>query len=263
MDLFLFHRTIETSIEALEAGVDGVIVDLESAGKARRQEGYDTEINTHSFETLEALRQACGGYILCRISGPEPEEFELERIVDLGADEIIVPMLTSVRQAERLFDMVGSSCQVTLMVETPQAVQNIEALCKLPAARIYVGLNDLRILRGTETIFTPLVDGVMGELRCKILDQQFGFGGLTLPDKGHPLAAMHLYREMARLGSGFTFLRRSFYRDCEGMTLKSAVTKIRAGLKAVSSRDPIHIQTDYQALREAILTLTESHRDLI
>ena len=254
-DLLLFHRDFETSQTYLKAGVDGIIVDLETAGKAKRQLGFDTEINDHTIADLHALRANSDGYLLCRLSGADVTETEVSQVIQAGANEIIVPMLNSMFQAERICRLAENICKVTLMVETVEAMGIAEKLSKLPVARIYVGLNDLRIARQTASIFSPLADGTLERLRAAIKGPAFGFGGLTLPSKGAPLPAFHLYNEMARLDANFTFLRRSFYRDVDQLAPETALSNIKSHYAAARMRPSAQINENHSAMIAALSDL--------
>lgn len=254
-DLLLFHRDLDTSLAYLDQGVDGIIVDLETVGKAERQAGFGTQINDHTLADLRAVSAHPGASVLCRLSSPDANEAELADVLDAGASEIIVPMLTATAQAERICNLVQGACRVTLMVETAAATRLIDELCALPVSRIYVGLNDLRISRRTASIFTPLSDGLLEQLRRATTCPAFGFGGLTLPGHGAPLPVSHLYDEMARLRAGFTFLRRSFYRDADRISPGIALSHIRAQLAAAHLRRPDQVEADRGAMIAALASL--------
>lgn len=256
-DLLLFHREVDTSVACLKAGAAGVIVDLESGTKRQRQMGFDTEINDHSIADLKALRRRTDGALLCRLSRPDPDDQELSSVVGEGADEVIVPMLSNVAQAERLMRRVDGACKVTLMIETCGAVADSAKIAALPANRIYVGLNDLRIERGTRSIFAPLGDGLLEKLRANCDGVAFGFGGLTLPGKGAPLHVGHLYAEMARLGCGFTFLRRSFYRDIGNLSLDQALASVQREIQQYRRRSSAAIALDFEETSRAVQALPE------
>ena len=254
-DLLLFHREPDMSLAYLEAGAAGVIVDLEDCGKQQRQSGFDTEINDHNISDLIALRSRTNRPILCRTSRPDPADQELSAVIGEGANEIIVPMLANADQAERILRKVDGACKVTLMVETCGAVAEVEKIATLPADRIYVGLNDLRIDRSTRTIFTPLADGLLEDLRNSCSNLSFGFGGLTLPGHGNPLPDRHLYAEMARLGCSFTFLRRSFYRDTVHRDPGEVLNAIQAEMQKFRCRSDEECQRGALDAARAVLRL--------
>lgn len=256
MDLLLFHRDLDTSLACLDAGVDGIIIDLETRGKAERQSGFDTEINAHSISNLTDLRAKTGARLFCRLSSPDADASEIARVIEAGADEVIVPMLTSAEQTQRVCEQIGKACKITLMVETGSMAQEVSKINSLPIERVYVGLNDLHISRGTRSIFAPFQDGLLDSIRRDITTPKFGFAGITLPTKGSPLKALHLYNEMARLDAQFTFLRRSFYKDTAGISFAAAVTQIRNGFEAAQMRTKEEIEADHQEMIQAVAALT-------
>ena len=79
--------------------------------------------------------------------------------------------------------------------------------------------------------------------------QNLGFGGLTLPGHGRPIATELLAGEMARLGADFTFLRRSFLRDLGDRPVGEGLAEIRAMLAATRRRDGRRIDADRRDLR--------------
>ncbi|WP_158284990.1 hypothetical protein [Hoeflea marina] len=258
-DLLLFHREVQLSCDFLEAGVSGIIVDLEHSGKHHRQAGFDTEINAHRIEDIRRLRDRTKGFILCRLSGPDASEEELSGIIESGADEIIVPMVRAPEQVERIARIAEDLCRIMVMIETVEATRHVEALCALPIGRIYVGLNDLRIDRKSDSIFAPLADGLLPALRQRCSGMPFGFGGLTLPELGAPLPARHLYAEMARLDCGFSFLRRSFYRDTADMDPAAALLRMRRALSEARGRGASAVQGQHREMVAAIEALQESN----
>jgi len=247
-ELLAFHRTLGQSEALAAAGVDGLILDFEQRGKHERQAGYDTEINQHALSDVADLKAHTGAYLLCRINGPGPETFrEIDAVVAGGADEIIVPMIMRLDDAEDIVRHIGRDAAITLMVETREAVALAGEFSQLPVKRIYIGLNDLHISRGTASIFAPFADGTLDAIRLAVEAPQFGVAGLTLPGRGHPIPVAMIYNELARIGADFTFLRRSFYRDVETIVLSEAIGRMRREMAAAQSRSaeeiaPAHAQ---------------------
>jgi hypothetical protein len=116
---------------------------------------------------------------------------------------------------------------------------------------VYVGLNDLAIDRGTCNLFQAVVDGTVERVR-RAIAVPFGFGGLTLPERGEPISCRLLMGEMTRLDCHFSFLRRSFRRDSKGRPLADVVARIRAGLEASRQRTDSQVACDREALRHAV-----------
>lgn len=251
-EFLLFHRDLETSVSYLQNGVGGLIIDLETVGKVDRQLGFDTQINDHSINDIAVIRAQSDGHLLCRLSSPIAPVNEINAVIDAGANELIVPMITSLDQAERIVNLNKGRAKLTLMVETKDAVKVTRELSELSIDRVYVGLNDLRISRKTPSIFSPMLDGLLEEIRTSVKGVEFGFGGLTLPSKGAPIGSKHLFNEMARLGSDFTFLRRSFYRDTFDMKHKAALSCMSDHFEKVKNRDLAQQKLDHIEMKSAL-----------
>jgi HpcH/HpaI aldolase/citrate lyase family protein len=238
-ELALFATDLAVVREAVAGGVATVVVDWENDGKHARQAAADTEINSHTADDLRRARAAASARLLCRINrfGPGTPE-EVETALDAGADELLLPMVRTAGEVERVLDQVGGRAGTGILVETLEAVAAADELARLPLSRVYVGLNDLAIARATPSIFAPLADGLLDELRERFAGVRFGFGGLTLPEAGEPVPCRLLLGELARLRADFTFLRRSFYRDVAGRDAAREVPRILEAVAVARARTP-------------------------
>jgi hypothetical protein len=233
MDLFLFTVDPRFGHDVVAAGAAGVIVDWERRGKARRQAGEGTQINTDTPADLARMRAATDGRVLCRINGwGRWSRGEVDRAVALGADEILLPMVRSAEQVDRALDAVGGRCGLGILVETQAAVELVGELARRPLSRVYLGLNDLRIDRRSDNLFAPLVDGTAEAVRAAVRGT-FGVGGLTLPGHGAPVDSTLLAAELVRLGADFTFLRRSFTAAMAGRDPYVEVPRLLAAVRAL------------------------------
>lgn len=250
--LLLFSTDPAVIAEAVDAGVDGIVVDWEQIGKEARQAGADTQVNHYSIEDLRRVRAATDATVVCRLNrfGATTAE-EVEAAVDGGADELFLPMVTARDEVERLCGLVDGRCRVGMLTETVAAVESPGQFADLPLARVYAGLNDLALERGTPNLFTAVADGTVERLRAQI-PVPFGFGGLTLPDRGSPVPCRLLVGEMARLRCDFAFLRRSYLADVGPGRHAAAVSEIRAALTAAHERGPEEERRDHVALVAAI-----------
>jgi hypothetical protein len=216
MDLFLFTVDSGFGAAVVAAGATGVVVDWERRGKARRQAGEGTQINADTPADLARMRAATDGRLLCRINGWGPwTPAEVDEAVARGADEILLPMVRTPREVDRTLDAVAGRCGLGILVETQDAVHRVHELARRPLSRLYLGLNDLRIDRRSDNLFTPLVDGTVDAVRAAV-PGRFGVAGLTLPGGGFPVPSSLLAAELVRLGADFTFLRRAFTADVAG-----------------------------------------------
>jgi hypothetical protein len=230
------------------------VVDWERQGKARRQAGAGTQINRDTPADLERVRAATDAPVLCRINGAGPTtREEVERAVALGADEILLPMVRRPVEVEETLAMVDGRCGLGILVETQDAVDAVDDVAVPGLSRVYVGLNDLRIDRGSSALFTPLVDGTVEHVRERVAARcgaRFGVAGLTLPERGHPVPSLLLAGELARLRADFTFLRRSFHTDTSGRDLRDDVPRIRASV--TTPRTAEQVTADRDALVVAV-----------
>ncbi len=251
-ELLLFSTDRGYVQEAVEAGVDGIVVDWERAGKHARQAGADTEINADTLADLERVRSWVDARVVCRVNPyGERTQGELEAAIGAGADEVLIPMVRQRWEVERVLDGVRGRCGVGILIETVEAVERASELAALPLCRVYVGLNDLAIERGTPNIFSALADGTVERVRGAV-HGRFGFGGLTVPERGAPVPCAQLIGEMARLGCSFSFLRRSYRRDVPRGAQAAAIERLREALAAAASRSRPEIERDRERLVAAI-----------
>ena len=255
-ELVLFSTNPSFIREAVAAGIDAIIVDWEKTGKEKRQAFADTQISDDTVEDLRIVRKSTDALVICRLDNCGLATGKgVEEAIEAGADEILIPMVRTVEEVVRIIDQVGGRCGVGILVETRSAVKLAEALGRLPLSRIYVGLNDLAIERGTPNIFTALVDGTIEKVR-KAFRVPFGFGGLTLPDLGYPIPCRLLIGELARLKCDFSFLRRSFYRDIRDHRLAIEIHRLRQAIRGAQYRLPEEVARNRQELEKAVLMWT-------
>lgn len=150
-----------------------------------------------------------------------------------------------------MLQLADCRCGVGILVETAEAVAVSSTLARLPISRAYLGLNDLAIDRGSTSIFDALLDGTVERVRAEF-DVPFGFGGLTLPDRGSPVPCRQLIAEMVRLDCSFSFLRRSFRRDVACDEVGAAIAHIRDAINAARARSPNAIAADRVALMRVV-----------
>jgi hypothetical protein len=208
------------------AGIGGIVVDWEFCGKDARQAGAGTEINDGTVDDLIALRAACDCPVICRVNNAADTRIaEAQLAVELGADEVWLPMVRSLDEVEECLDALGPTTPLGVLVETNEAIELGPQLARLPLARVYIGLNDLRIDRGRTDMFEPLWDGTIDRFRATF-DGQFGVAGVTDPDRGAPIPQRDLLAVMARLRCDFGVARRSFRADVRASEIAFTLERI-------------------------------------
>ena len=252
-ELLLFTTDPSLIAEATRAGMDGYVVDWERRGKQRRQAGQNTQINNDTLADLERARATTTARVLCRLNGFGPwTRREVDAATTAGADELLLPMVRNPREVDAVLRMVRDRCGVGILIETQDGVRQARELARRPLSRVYIGLNDLRIDRGRQDLFEPLVDGTVDEVRRWVDGPRFGVAGLTLPHLGSPVPTTLIAAELIRLRADFTFLRRSFLADTAGQPLAPAVTAIRTHLAELNGRPADERARDREALVGAV-----------
>lgn len=247
LELLLFSVNEENVRQAVAAGVDGIIVDWENQGKKLRQKNFDTQINFDTYENLAHMRRLVpAGQLICRINGFSPERTsgEIDLAIRGGADELFLPMVTSAEQVADVIDHVGKRAEVSILLETTRALTCLSELSRLPIKRAYVGLNDLHIQQDSSNIFVPLVDGTVAKIRSHF-GVPLGVGGVTYPNHGHPIASEFLIKEYARLGVNFSFLRRSFLKDCKKIPMARIFRNIKEAYAQAQQRSTQQVEQDF------------------
>ena len=230
-----------------------MVVDWERRGKHRRQAGADTQVNADTPDDLTRVRAAVAGRVLCRVNGWGPwTGVEIDSAVGRGADEILLPMVRRPEEVDAALDAVGDRAGLGILIETQAAVDRAAEFAGRPLSRIYVGLNDLRIDRGSTELFRPLVDGTVDAVRGQVA-QPFGVGGLTLPGRGFPVSSDLLAAELVRTGADFTFLRRSFTADMTGRDPFTEVPLLLAAVDRLRLAGPAEVTAARDAFVAAVI----------
>jgi hypothetical protein len=257
LDFLLFTTDASLAGRAISAGAAGIVIDWERSGKEERQVGYDTLVSQDSHEDLERMCRSVNAPVICRLDSLGPWSAEqVELAVASGADEILLPMVRDPAEVERALDLANDRCGVGLMLETIDAFACADELAGLPVSRVYVGLNDLAIERGSQSLFTALADGTVESVRESFSSIPFGFAGPGVPDSeataGFPVPPALLLGELARLRADFTTLRRSFWRYVEGRDVATALATMANAARSAASRDEETVARDHSALVAAV-----------
>ena len=210
----------DVALIAEKNGVDRIFVDMEFIGKSKRQGGMDSVQNHHTVEDVKRIREVIStAELLVRINPihetmenyPSSED-EIEAVVTAGADVVMLPFFKTVAEVQRFLKAVDGRCRTMLLLETPEAVDVLYDILKLPGIdEIHIGINDLSIGYGKKFMFELLVDGTVEQI-CRKLEfagMFYGFGGIASLGRGLVPAEM-IIKEHYRLGSNMAILSRSF-----------------------------------------------------
>lgn len=257
LDLMYITNKPAVARIAQDAGVDRIFVDLERIGKAERQGGMDTVQSLHSIDDIKKLKPLLNRASLLVRSNPiyENSREEIDAIIENGADIVMLPFFKTVNEAAKFIDIVNGRAKVNLLVETPEAVEKIDAILELDGIdEIHIGLNDLHLAYRMKFMFELLSNGLVESLGKKILDKgiKFGFGGIARLGYGE-LPAERIITEHYRVGSTCAILSRSFC-NADRLTDENEIRQIfEEGLKEIRGlerqiQDKIKFFSDNKAI---------------
>ncbi len=221
MRLILFTNDSVVAAVADSAGVDWILVDLESNGKAQRQFGHETPINTHTLDDIKSLRRIVrNGKLVVRINPIGNHSYEeIRSVLALSPDIVMLPFFKTKEAVTLFFELVRGRSDICLLFETNESLELLtEILSEYRADFLHVGLNDLKIQRKMPHVFTFLADGSMDIFAntVKPFGIPFGFGGISRIGTEIP-PAENILLEHARLGSTGVILSRSFFRGIDSL----------------------------------------------
>jgi hypothetical protein len=247
-EILLFSHDTAYATRAVAAGIDRVIVDWESRGKAERQARWNTQINCASSNDLRAMRDAVGERVICRINNiPGERVAECRLAVDNGAAEVWLPMVRDIAEIEECLVALDGRARLGLMVETREAMRLGRELAQLPLSRAYIGLHDYYIDGGSRGLFDPITDGTLDQFR-EDYPGAFGFAGVTRPAGGSPIPQRLLLAAMVRLGCAFGVARRGFLAAVPMADLDAAVLELTREIARLQLRPAGQVARDHAAL---------------
>jgi hypothetical protein len=200
-------------------------------------------------DALVGVRAASPWPVICRINEVgRGTSREIERAIELGADEVLVPMVRSEAEVDRVQQLAAGRVGVGVMIETREAVARSASFARLGLSRAFVGLLDLAVERGTPSVFTALADGTVERVVADLGPTAYGFGGLTDPTRGHPVPARLLMGEIVRAGCSFAMMRNAFVADAVLSSPDAVLTAIRRELSRLAARSEHSVLADRRAL---------------
>ncbi len=246
MALKLMYITNQPEIACIAegAGVDRIFIDMEYIGKSARQSGMNTVQSHHTVDDVKMIRRAVSkAQVMVRInplhkgsSEYVSSKKEIDAVIEAGADLVMLPYFTTVREVEDFVMLVDGRAKVIPLLESADALKLVDQMLEVPGIdEIYVGLNDLSLDLHKKFMFELLADGTVEDLCHKFKKKgiPYGFGGIGRIGKGD-LPAENIIREHYRLGSTCAILSRSFcnindYSDLEEIRhlFNEGVKKIR------------------------------------
>lgn len=245
MQFLLFTTEVAMAVIAESADIDGLIVDWEHKGKTLRQAGQDMEINLNTPADVARLAEATSLPITVRVNAIDTDTpREIALALDHGARSLMLPMSEHPREVESFLRLVDGRAQTVIQIETQPLAEQCGGLADLPWDHAYIGLHDLMISRGSESMWSAFEDGTVEDIFATLEGRSVGVGGITVLGAGRPIPFTALFLEMVRLGCGLSFLRRSFKHDLAGRDMGAEIRALRAFHDAASRRRPEAVEAD-------------------
>lgn len=277
MPLNLFYITNRPAVArvAQQAGVDRIFLDMEYLGKEDRQGGMDTVQSHHTIADVRAIsNELTTSKLLVRVnpihtSGSDcgNSREEIERVLDAGADAIMLPMYRSVAEAEEFVRLVNGRATTVLLTETPDACDIMDEVVKIGEVdEIHLGLNDLHLAYHKKFMFELLADGTVDMLCAKIKasGKPFGFGGIARIGYGM-LPAELVIGEHYRIGSTRAILSRSFCNadkvqdiDEIGRLFSQEVVRIRETERQIAAYSEQEFNRNRERVKENIQQIVKT-----
>ena len=249
--------------------MDRIWVDMEYIGKAQRQGGMDTVQNHHTIDDIKKIRSVVTtSELMVRVNPIHEEtdsylgsEREIEETIAAGADVIMLPFFKTRKEVERFISCVAGRVTTMLLLETVEAVENIEEILSVPGIdEVHIGLNDLHLGYRQKFMFELLCDGTVKKL-CAILKDRgvkYGFGGVARVGYGM-LPAEFIIAEHYHLGSTAAILSRGFCdanrvpdpREIEKIFIEG-VKNIRQKEKEVAQYSEEQYSTNLDVIRKRV-----------
>ncbi len=220
LELMYLTNRVDVAEAAQSAGVDRIFVDMEYIGKSDRQGGMDTVQSMHTLDDVKNLRKVLNKstlFVRCNPVHDATDDYcstedEINGIIESGADVIMLPFFQNASQVRRFINAVNGRVKTSLLVETPEAVENLDEILEIQGIdEIHIGLNDLHLGYGMTFMFQLVADGTVQRICEKISKKNisYGFGGVARVGTG-TLPAECVLGEHYRLGSDRVILSRAF-----------------------------------------------------
>lgn len=274
--MYITNNPITAQI-AQKAGVDRIWVDMEYIGKDIRQAGLDTVKNHHTIDDIKNLRPVITtSELMVRVNPLHLEddqycgsEKEINQVIDAGADVIMLPMFRTADEVRLFVEYVGGRAKVQLLVETAEAVENIDEILEVPGIdEIHIGLNDLHLAYRMDFMFELICGDIIKKISEKTRKKgiKFGFGGIARVGYGM-LPAEYIIAEHYHLGSSAAILSRGFCdanvvkdpREIEVMFVEG-VKSIRVKEKEVSEYSEELYCLNLEIIKEKVKAIVEQKR---
>lgn len=232
MNLFIIENNLLEVQKYLEAGVDTIFIDLEQLGKEIRQKNLDSVKSKHHVDDIKLIKTKSNAKVLVRVDPINPKSRDqINKCIDNGADEILLPYFTKRKEVEDFMNIVGGRIKSGLLFEHIEALNDYKfIISQFKPEYVHLGLNDLSLSLKLKFMFSSLFhEGVEDFCSyCHFSELKFGIGGIG-PLRGSGLInGEKILLEYIRLGASSTILSRSFKNKFKSTEeLREEISKIK------------------------------------
>lgn len=274
MPLTLMYITNDPAVALIaeKNGVQRIWVDLETLGKEERQRNMNSVKSHHRIHDIEVISNVLTtSEMLVRINPiNEGSVSEINRVIDAGADMIMLPMWKSVAEVKEFLRIVNRRVKTTLLLETKEAVECIDEVFTMGGFdEIHIGLNDLHLSYGLTFMFELLANGTVEALCDKFRKAgiPYGFGGIARIGEGM-LPAEKIIMEHYRLGSTRAILSRSFcnaeeigdIREIESIFSEN-MTRLRNYENSLGQKTNDEYRQNIESVKECVTRIAEKIKE--
>jgi hypothetical protein len=248
--------------EAEAAGIQRIMIDLETHGKAQRQAGQGLFLSTHRLADIPHVKQAVSlSELVVRINPLHAQSgAEIADVIDAGADFIMLPFFQTIEQVVNFHALIAGRVRTILLVETGQAVSTLESIIERSCCdEVHVGLNDLALSLGRSSIFDLVLDGTLDAIASLLSrhGKPYGMGGVgALGRLDLPVSPLAFFIEQISLGASRGWLGRSFRDVVSAGGLDEEVRRLFAVYDTWSNAAPAALARNQRALHDQIRALS-------
>jgi hypothetical protein len=259
MLLTLFTNDPRLARQADEATIDRIGLDLERIGKHQRQKALKTWISDHEISDLPLIKEQLRGAKLIVRTNPIHAGLkgEIDRLVELGAQVLMLPYFHSEAEAAQFIEFVDGRAQVCLLVETAASAMRLAKILGLEGVHdIHIGLNDLHLSLGLSSHFELLQTSFMRHLTERLQEsgRLFGFGGIArLGDGSLPVPADLIYAQYAYHGAHAALISRVFTASQnDPVNMQNEVANARRRIEYWFTRTPQELSQAHKKLSDLV-----------
>lgn len=274
MPLTLMYITNDPAVALIAErnGVQRIWVDLETLGKDERQHGINSVKSHHSVHDIEVIsNMLTTSEMLVRVNPMNDNSVgEINRVIDAGADIIMLPMWKSPKEVRDFLAIVNGRVKTTLLLETKEAVECVDEVLAIGGFdEIHIGLNDLHLSYGLTFMFELLANGTVEMLCNKFRNAgiPYGFGGIARIGEGM-LPAEKIIMEHYRLGSTRAILSRSFcnieeIRDIQEVetVFSENMTKLRSYENSLLQKTKTEYRENAESVKKCVAQIIEKIKE--